>query len=58
MAFEGKEHLGVCVLVLAVGGLGLALRGAERPASTCYRLAAGLAWAVVGIGWVVTAKGG
>lgn len=53
-AFEVKEHLAFLVVVLAVGAAGL-LRAGERGVSRqAYASAAALAWAVVGIGWLVS----
>lgn len=52
-AFEVKEHLAFSVVVLAVAAAGLGRAGEGDLSRTCYRAAAGLAWVVVGIGWVV-----
>lgn len=55
-AFEVKEHLGFVVVILAVGAAGLLRAGpsARGLARQCYGAAAVLAWAVVGIGWLVS----
>ena len=53
-AFEVKEHLAFCVVVLAVSGAGLQRAGADVDARVCYRGSALLAWVVVGIGLVVS----
>ncbi len=52
-AFEVKEHLAFCVVVLAGAGAGLLRAGAPDLARTCYRAGASLGWLVVGIGWLV-----
>ena len=58
-AFETKEHVAFYVVVLAVAGLGLALRAPDaeglRAARWCYGLAGVLAIGVIGLGVTVGA---
>lgn len=53
-AFEVKEHIGFCVMVLAAGGAALLWNGERALARTCYRAAASLGTVVAIIGWWVS----